>query len=258
MLPCAQDRRDAFARLRQRLDARCQSGGRTGMEPLLPTGLPGVDGLLGGGLPRGALSELVFSARSSGGQLLLVHLLHAARRSHRFLALVDGADGFDPQTIEPPTLLHHLLWVRCSGAAQAMQAADLIARDSNFALLALDLRGCEARDLRRVPSTTWYRLHRVVEPTDMVLAVLTPRHLVPAARIRLAFHRPLPLTALAMEQADIAEQLAPEVDRLKGSGFNTQPEVVTGTRGGSRSQPPLTLVPETVDDDREAYTFAAG
>jgi hypothetical protein len=216
LLPCA-TRLAVFDRLRRQHDARLSSPARpAGPEPVV-TCIDGVDEALGGGLPRGALTELIFTAPSSGGQLVLLHLLHAARRTHRFLALIDGTDGFDPQTIEPTELLRHLLWVRCHGAAMALQAADILARDSNFALLALDLRGCDVRELRRTPATVWYRLQRVLEPTDTALAVLTSRRLVPAAQARLAFERPLPLTTLIMEQPDIAEQIAPAVDRLRSA-----------------------------------------
>lgn len=204
-----------FDRLCRQLDARHRSGvARAGAEPVA-TGLSGVDAALDGGLPRGALTELVFTAPSSGGQLVLLHLLQTARRLHRFLGFVDAADGFDPQTIEPPDLLRHVLWVRCSGVAAALQATDLIARDANFALLALDLRGCPARELRRTPPTLWYRLQRVLEPTSTALVVLSPRRLVPAAQARLVFDRPLPLTCLAMEQAAISEQLIPSAERLR-------------------------------------------
>ncbi|MGH8019880.1 MAG: hypothetical protein ACREIA_16695 [Opitutaceae bacterium] len=254
MLPSGPDKLETFARLRRQLDPRCCGEARAGADRTLATGLPGVDGLLGGGLPCGALSELVFSAPSSGGQLFLLHLIHAARRSHRFLALVDAADGFDPQTIEPPSLLRQLLWVRCRDAAQAMQATDLIARDSNFALLALDLRGCAARDLRRVPSTTWYRLQRVIEPADTVLAVLTPRRLVPAARARLAFTRPLPLTALAMDQAGIAAQLAPEIDRVRGGNAWNEHAI---TSPGAAA-PHLVGNESLVAEEKEPFAFAAG
>jgi hypothetical protein len=204
-----------FARLSRQLDARHRSGGANTGEEAVATGLAGVDEALGGGLPRGALTELVFAAPSSGGQLVLLHLLQAARRLHRFLGFVDGADGFDPQTIEPHGLLRHLLWVRCTGPAVALQAADLIARDANFALLALDLRGCGARELRRTPATAWYRLQRVLEPTSTALVVLTPQRLVPAARARLVFSRPLPLTCLTMEQEAIGEQLTPAAERVR-------------------------------------------
>ncbi|RME68623.1 MAG: hypothetical protein D6781_10475 [Verrucomicrobia bacterium] len=211
-------RRDAFARLRRQLDARSRAATSPVETPVLATGIPGIDAPLGGGLPLGALSEIVCGVPSGGGQLLLLHLLHAARRAHRFLALVDAADSFDPQSVEPSGLLRHLLWVRCRDARQALQAADLLARDPNFGLLALDLRDRPESELRRIRSTAWYRLQRIVEPAGGVLAVLTPRRLLPAAaRARIRLERPLPLTALAMEQRDLAEQLTPHIDRAPGS-----------------------------------------
>lgn len=230
-----------FDRLCRQLDARRRSGPQAGAEPVV-TGLGGVDEALGGGVPRGALTELVFASPSSGGQLVLLHLLQAARRLHRFLGLVDGADGFDPQTIEPAGLLRHLLWVRCTSAASAVQAADLIARDANFALLALDLRGCAARDLRRTPSSVWYRLQRVVEPTSTALVILSPQRLVPAARARLVFDRPLPLTCLTMEQAAIGDQLVPAAERMRtGAGWHETARAA-GNGGG------VTTYPESGDD----------
>lgn len=219
-----------FSRLCRQLDARHRSGVPAGAEPVA-TGLGGVDEALGGGLPRGALTELVFTAPSSGGQLVLLHLLQTARRLHRFLGFVDGSDSFDPQSIEPAGLLRHLLWVRCTTAAAALQAADLIARDSNFALLALDVRGCATRELRRVPPTLWYRLQRVLEPTSTALVVLTPQRLVPSARARLLFERPLPLTCLTMEQAVIGEQLTPAAERVRlAAGWQAAAEVHGVTR----------------------------
>lgn len=250
-MPATAARLATFARLRGELEAR-RPAGIARSEPVLPTGIAGVDEPLGGGLPRGALSELVFAAPSSGGQLVLLHLLHAARRTHRFLALVDGADGFDPPSIEPTALLRHLLWVRCAGPAQALQAADLLARDANFHLLALDLRGCATRELGRTPATAWYRLQRVIEPTDTVLAVLTPHRLVPAAAARLCFTRSLPLPALMMEQSDLAEQLTPGLERRRTRGDATTwtniPSPPTPSLSRNRSLSPLRPVPRDEND----------
>jgi hypothetical protein len=218
-MPAASTARlEAFAHLRERLDLRCAGRTQRPAEPaVVPTALPGVDTVLGGGLPRGALTELVFATPSSGGQLALAALLRAACRAHRVLALADAADGFDPGTIEPPPLLRHLLWVRCGGPCAGLQAIDLLARDGNFDLLVLDLRGCDSSELRRTPSAAWHRLQRVIEPTDTALVVFSPRHLVPAARARLRFSRALPLTCLSMEQQDIGKLLVPEVERARGS-----------------------------------------
>jgi hypothetical protein len=263
VLPDSTHKLATFSRLCRQLDARHRSGGARGAEEAVATGLGGVDDALGGGLPRGALTELVFAAPSSGGQLVLLHLLQAARRLHRFLGFVDGADGFDPQTVEPHGLLRHLLWVRCTGAGAAIQAADLIARDTNFALLALDLRGCAARDLRRTPSTVWYRLQRVLEPTSTALVVLTPERLVPAARARLVFSRPLPLTCLTMEQATIGEHLTPAAERVRvATGWETAAAEVKATAAHAETAPGLVAYPECDDDSyrivaEEADGFAA-
>ncbi|WP_348253281.1 hypothetical protein, partial [Salmonella enterica] len=81
----------------------------------------------------------------------------------------------------PADLLAHLVWVRCRSVTEAVAATDLLARDANFGLVLLDLRHAPTRDLRRVPSTAWYRLQRAVEPTDLALVVATPAASVPSA-----------------------------------------------------------------------------
>jgi len=88
------------------------------------------------------------------------------------VALVDALDAFDPQSHEAP-LLQHLVWVRCRTLDEAMQAADILVRDANLSLVMLDLRGVEPRALRGVPATTWYRLQRALERTDMAMVVFT-------------------------------------------------------------------------------------
>jgi hypothetical protein len=70
-------------------------------------------------------------------------------------------------------LLQHLLWVRCHTLDEAIQAADILVRDANLSLVMLDLRGVDVRALRRVFPTTWYRLQRALERTDMAMAVFT-------------------------------------------------------------------------------------
>lgn len=162
---------------------------------LLPTGLTSIDDALGGGLPHGAISEVVVSAPSSGGQLLIASLLRRALETHRHLALVDGSDGFDPQTVEAETL-PHLLWVRCRKAAQALQAADLLVRDGNLSPILLDLRGNDLAELRKQPPTVWFRLQRAVEQSGGMLLVLSARSQVSSAAVRLVLTKPLPLDSL--------------------------------------------------------------
>ena len=139
---------------------------------VLPTGVGAIDDVTGGGLPVGGITEVVAVAPSSGGQLLISSLLAATRARRMRAALVDARDAFDPQSHDP-LLLQHLVWVRCRTLDEAMHAADILVRDANLALVMLDLRGLELRALRSVPATTWYRLQRALERTDMALVVLT-------------------------------------------------------------------------------------
>ena len=178
----------------------------------LVTGIPGIDGPLGGGLPRASVCELVEKHPGSGGQLFLVALLEAVWRLHRFVALVDAMDGFDPGTVEP-CLLRHLLWVRGNGVVPAMQAADLLTRDNNMAALVLDLRDAPERDLRRIPATVWFRFQRVVETTEMALVVVTPHSMVSSARVRLQLNHPLPLAAFDRPRRNLQANLTPVLYR---------------------------------------------
>jgi hypothetical protein len=138
----------------------------------LPTGVAAIDEAGDGGLPLGGITEVVALAPSTGGQLLISRLLAATRERRMRAALVDALDAFDPQSHEPP-LLQHLVWVRCRTLDEAMHAADILVRDANLALVMVDLRGVAARALRGVPATTWYRLQRALERTDMAMVVFT-------------------------------------------------------------------------------------
>lgn len=202
-----------MVQLRELLQQRFPQAQATVLDGL-STGMPGIDDPLGGGLPRGAVCEVVETRAGSGGQLMLIALLEAVRRRHRFMALVDAMDGFDPQSVES-SLLRHLLWVRCPGVPSALQAADLLARDNNMAALVFDLRDASARDLRRIPATVWFRLQRVVETTEMVLLVISPQPQVASARVRLLLDTPLPLTALDEPRRNLMNNLTPELQRMR-------------------------------------------
>ena len=77
----------------------------------LLTGLSFLDAGIGGGLPRGAITELISPQTSAGSASLIHALIHSAHRDNYFLALIDGRDSFDPTGVENARL-RHLLWVR--------------------------------------------------------------------------------------------------------------------------------------------------
>ena len=65
--------------------------------PSRPTGVTALDARLGGGFPRGQLSELV-GPRSSGRTSLLLQMLAAATARGELVALVDALDMFDVES----------------------------------------------------------------------------------------------------------------------------------------------------------------
>jgi len=151
----------------------------TSTESLPPPGWDreGLDGLLNA-FPEGRLSEIV-GPRSSGGGSLLLALLARATSRRGLVALVDGADAFDPGTAARAGLdLRALLWVRCGGRLQpAWSAADLLARCPGFAAIALDLGTAAAA----VPPSFGVRLQRAAEGNAAVVVVRAPQHVTGSA-----------------------------------------------------------------------------
>lgn len=203
---------EKLAALRHLLAERFPSVPRTAGR-VLPTGIPAIDDLAGG-LPLSAVTELVCAAPSCGSQLLLGQLLAVTRASGLRLALVDGTDSFDPGS-HPPDLLASLVWVRCHRTAQALQAADLLTRDTNLGLVVLDLRHAPLAELRKTPATQWYRLQRAVEPTDLALLVPTPRALVASAHLRVALEQSHGVDVFEQERPLLATRLSPAVQRQR-------------------------------------------
>jgi hypothetical protein len=144
------------------------------------TGLTRFDGLLGGGLPRGVVTQVVAPAVSSGATLLLSEVANALQRKSQRVAWIDGTDNF-----EPGVLTTHLLWVRCRWVPEALTAADLLLRDGNVPFVILDLKQSRNFELRRVPGQTWYRLQRLAEETQTSLILLTRYPLAACASVTL-------------------------------------------------------------------------
>jgi recombination protein RecA len=144
---------------------------------LAPSNIPGLDAGLGGGFPRGQLSELV-GPRSSGRTSLLLHLLAAATARGELTALVDTLDMLDVESASAAGVdLDRLLWIRghvvsnpglCRdlnqrALEQAIRALTLVLQAGNFGLVVFDVTEAPVDALRRLPFTTWLRLQRLIE-----------------------------------------------------------------------------------------------
>ncbi len=138
-------------------------------DDLAVTGVPSLDAALGGGLPRGHLSEIV-GGRSSGRTSVVCRALAAAAARDELVTLVDTCDRFDPASAAAVGLdLSRLLWIREIGdATRALKAMNLVLQAGGFGLVVLDLSDVAIRTVRALPFTTWFRLARVIEGSPTV------------------------------------------------------------------------------------------
>ncbi|PYL05117.1 MAG: hypothetical protein DME32_00495 [Verrucomicrobia bacterium] len=166
--------------------------------------------LEGGGLRKGAITEIISPNPSAGSALLIHSLLQIAQRDRFFLALIDGRDSFD---VYDAGSLQHLLWVRCEKASTAVKAADFLLRDGNFPLVILDLVLNPADELRRIPATSWYRLQRLVEPTPTAFVVISRHNMVASARTKIVLENRWSLADLSRDNP--STQLHFKVRRAK-------------------------------------------
>lgn len=162
---------------------------------LILTGVASLDTALGGGVPRGQISEVV-GAVSSGRTSVLHQLLARTTRQGELAAVVDVNDTFDPGMAAARGVgLDQLLWVRGeteSAVVRAIKALNLVVSAGGFGLVVFDAGGVPARALRQLPFTTWLRVQRVLEGSDTACVLLAD---VPLARstggasVRLGAHR---------------------------------------------------------------------
>jgi hypothetical protein len=174
------------------------------------TGLACLDAM---GWGAGSICEIVSAQASSGTGLLLVALIEGKNEASRQpVALVDGADGFDPASVSHE-VLEQLLWVRCREVAQAVQAADLLLRDGNMPRVLLDLQGCPAHAVRQVPAHVWHRLRLLAEKSGAALCAFTSFQTVPCARSRLVLEHPHALEAMDLSREALLSALQGRVTR---------------------------------------------
>lgn len=148
--------------------------------PTIPTGIDDIDRALGG-VPLGAITELVGPRFISAGQKSVQAQLLARATQEHVCALVDVTDSFDPKSAQAIGVnLHRLLWVRCSGREmkgleQAFKSADLLLQGSGgFGVIIIDLAGLPERFVRKIPLTTWFRFRGIIEKQETALVFSTP------------------------------------------------------------------------------------
>jgi hypothetical protein len=167
---------------------------------VLATGFPVLDQITSGGIPKSAITELISPHPSAGSASLIHTLLRSAQRDRYFVALIDGADSFDPGSSDNAGL-RHLLWIRCQKAFDVVKAADLLLRDGNFPLVIVDLVLNPPDELRKIPQTSWYRLQRLAEVVPSACLIMNRQSMVSSARLKIVLENSWTLADLEKENA---------------------------------------------------------
>jgi hypothetical protein len=139
----------------------------------LPTGIPAIDKLTAGGIPRGTLTEIC-GAESTGRTTLAFALLGQATQRGECCAWIDAAGAFDPASaVEAGVDLDRVLWVNCGGNAQhALKSTDLLIQGGGFGLVVLDMADTPDAIARRIPLASWFRLRHAAERTGAALVAV--------------------------------------------------------------------------------------
>jgi hypothetical protein len=133
---------------------------------------PALDELLGGGLPRGKLVEMI-GARSSGRLSIVLAAIAAATAAGEAAALVDLGDGLDPEAaVALGADLRRLLWLRPGTLKQALAGAEILL-GGGFPMVVLDLGNPPLRG-GRGREAGWLRLARAAQAQGAALLVASP------------------------------------------------------------------------------------
>lgn len=160
--------------------------------------------------PLGAISEVIPAGPGAGLMLLVAGLLGDPEdvSPHPEIVLVDGADGFDPNSFTGKAC-SKLLWIRCLSAMSMLKAVDLIVRDGNLPFVLLDTTGLLRRDLAALPGSAWWRLKQSAERNGCRVVVLAHFPLVPCAGLRLSLTAELSLRDFDCPREELLQRLQP-------------------------------------------------
>jgi len=138
----------------------------------LATGIAALDALLGGGIPRGRLTELVGPLAAAKTSLLCAAAALLSRRGE-LIGWVDVGDALHPAALAANAAdLTRIVWVRPRAAGDALRCTELLLDAGGFGFVVLDLGHPLPRRLRR---HTWTRLLRAAERSHTAVVIAAPQ-----------------------------------------------------------------------------------
>jgi recombination protein RecA len=147
-----------------------RGGSETPPAPCWPTGLAELDRALGGGVPRGRVSELV-GPSCCGSTSLALALLAGVTAQGELAAWIDRPDAFDAASAASAGVaLERVLWVRPAGLVEALRSAEHVLHAGGFPLVLLDLAPFGRAP--RVPAAAWPRLRKAAAAAGAALVLL--------------------------------------------------------------------------------------
>ena len=153
---------------------------------LFATGMADVDAMLGGGIPRGSITE-ISGAASTGKTAFGLSAVAGITQMGNACAWVDVSDALSPESAAAAGVeLERLLWLRMcaerrqkltdkpwSRLEQALKAADLLLQAGGFAAIVLDMSDVLPQHTMRIQLGTWYRFRLAAEQARTALILLT-------------------------------------------------------------------------------------
>jgi hypothetical protein len=88
----------------------------------------------------------------------------------------------------------------------------MLLHDGTLSLVVLDLLFSPPVQLRRTPSSTWFRLQRILESNATAFVVLCPEHMISNAAVRLRLEKRFSLGALDQPRETLRAQVAPAAE----------------------------------------------
>jgi hypothetical protein len=153
---------------------------------LFATRMADVDKMLGGGIPRGSITE-VSGGASTGKTSFALSAVASITQLGNACAWVDVNDALSPEATSAAGVeLRRLLWLRMSAERgekvtdkpwsrleQALKATDLLLQTGGFGAIVLDMSDVLRQHTQRIPLATWYRFRLAAEQARTALVFLT-------------------------------------------------------------------------------------